>query len=269
MLTFILAILSGAVLGYCGKAFFGTAWAYVPMTIAGFLLVIVPVNLWLKKRLETIFYGVQGMIQQNQMKLQRQVQQMQGRMMGSPKGIQKRLEKDQATVIRDAIDELDAVQPLQKWNLMAKKQANTLKAQLHYQIREFDEAENFFQNSLAADPLTVAMQMALRYKRDDMDGLEKMYKKYHKKFKGEQAAIIHALYTWALVKKNRDDEALEILADVTEKIDDPVLKTNKDHLANGRSKSVSNVGLGDIWYALHLEEPKTTRTKQRIGRKRR
>ncbi len=269
MLTFILAILSGAVLGYCGKVFFQTAWAYVPMTIAGFLVVIVPINLWLKKRLEAVFYGVQGMIQQNQMKLQRQVQQMQGRMMGSPKGLQKRLEKDQATVIRNAIKELDAVKPMQKWNLMAKKQANTLKAQLHYQIHEFEKAEKYFKNSLAADPLTVAMQMALKYKHDDMDGLDSMYRKYRKKFKGDQGTIIHALYSWALVKKNRAEQALETLVDATEKSDDPVLKSNWEHLANGRTKSFSNAALGDMWYALHLEEPKAGRVKQRSGRKRR
>ncbi len=267
MLTFILAIISGAAFGYCGKVWFNTAWAYVPMTILGFLAVVVPINLWLKKRLESIFFGVQGMIQQNQAKLQRQVQQMQGRMMGSPKGLQKRLEKDQAVVMREAIKQLDQVEPLQKWNPLAKKQANTMKGQLYYQIREFEEAGKFLAKSLAADPLTVAMRMALAYKQNDNEKLDKLYKKFKKKFKGDQGVIIHATYSWALVKQGREDEALEVLANVTEKNDSELLKNNWEHLANGRVRNFSNAGLGDMWYALHLEAPKAARAKQRSGKK--
>ena len=270
MLTFVCGFLSAIIFGVLGYWLFGTpAWVSA-FTVFGFLAASVPINLIIRKRLEAIFKDVQGMIEKNQETLRRKMTQMQNKQMSSTKGLQKQMEKKQAAVIRDALEELNRAEPLKKWNVMAEKQMNTLRGQLNYQIKDFDEADQYLAHSLNLDPITVAMKMARAYRHDDMEEVERLYKKGKKRFKkGEQNVIIYALYSWILVQQERTDDAILVLEEAKDKTENPVLKANWEHLVNGRVRQFSNAGLGDQWYALHLEKPKPVRMKQRRGRKQR
>ena len=267
VLTLVLGLVAALVLVSVGMVWLGGIWASV-LGVLGFFAVTIPVNLLTKKRLEAVFTGVQEMIEESQGVLRRKLNRMQNKLTGSGKGLQKELEKQQAASIREALKALDAVKPLRKWSLLAQRQTNTLRAQLHYQIKEFEKADEYFKSCLVFDPMTLAMKMARQYKRDETEALEKAFRKGVRRFKDEKGVLLYALYSWVLVKQDRVDEAMVLLDKAKEDTEDEVLRTNWEHLANGRVRRFSNAGLGDQWYALHLETPKPVRIKQRMGRRR-
>ena len=267
MLTLALGLVAALALALLGMAWLGPVWASV-LGVLGFFAVTIPVNLLTKKRLEAVFTGVQEMIEESQGMLRRKLNRMQNKLTGSGKGLQKELEKQQTASIREALKALDAVKPLRKWSMLAERQTNTLRAQLHYQIKEFEKADEYFRSCLVLDPMTLAMKMARQYKRDEIEAFEKAFRKGVRRFKDEKAVLLYALYSWVLVKQDRVDEAVVLLDKAKESTEDEVLRTNWEHLANGRVRRFSNAGLGDQWYALHLETPKPVRIKQRMGRRR-
>jgi len=264
VITLLAGILGATVLGFAMSLmdWCGPVWTSL-FAVVGFIGSTIPVNLWVKKQLERIFQGVQADIQQSQDVVRRKANAMQNKQMSSTKVMQKQLEKQQGTAMLAAIEKLEITRHLQKWNFLVEKQVNTLRAQLYFQIKDFDNADRCFKKSLAMDPVTVAMRMVRCYKRGESEELEKLYKKSCKRFKGEKSTLLHGVRTWILVKEKNIDEAIDILDKARKDTESPVLEKNWEHLVNGRLKSFSNAGLGDLWYALHLETPKPVRMKQR------
>ncbi len=263
MLTLLLSILSAAAFGFLSRFVFGFGPILtVLFTLVGFLVLMIPLNLWLKKKMEKIFLQVQNTLEQDQMKMKRQMTQLQGRMSGSTKGMQKQLEKQQTNSVYQALKILEEASSLNKWNFMVRKQVNTMRAQLLYQIKDFEQADQYLPKSMNNEPTTVAMKMARLYKKGETDKVDKLYKKVKRRFKGDKGILVHCLYAWILVKRNKTDEALNLLADLKEQTDNPVVRENWEHLANGRVRRFSNAGLGDVWYSLHLEQPRMQKVKQ-------
>ncbi len=262
MLTILIAVLAGVAGWLAGEILLQSiGWATF-LGAVGFIIPTILLNLWNRKRLEKAFQSVQEEIQGDQEALRKQLNQMQNRMGGATKGLQKQIEKKQQAGIRRALEKLEDIQPLYKWNVLAERQVNTMRAQLHYQIGEFEEADKYLAKSFAMDPFTLAMKMARAYKNGDAKKVDKLFKKGRKRFKSEKGELIWALYTWILVKQDRLDEAVKVLADARDKMDSEVLEANWNHVVNGNLKQFSNAGLGDQWYALQLETPKQKRIKQ-------
>ena len=236
-------------------------WTTV-FSILAFFVVTLIINLILKKKLEAAFNVVQEKIMASQQIINNKIRAI--GMRATPK-FQKEIENDQANAIRDAIGLLDSLKPFEKWNFMVKKQTDTLRAQFHFQLKEFDKADEYFKHALLMDPLTMAMQMTRFYKKDDMKNVEKCFKKGTRRFKDEKGVLIYALYSWILVQQNKIDEAIQILVQAKTRAEHEVLKQNWDHLVNGRIKRFSNAGLGEQWYALQLETPKQQRITQQPG----
>ena len=224
--------------------------------VLAFFLVTLVVNLILKKKLEAAYGAVQKHIMDKQEYLNRKIRSI--GMRATPK-FQHEIEMEQAQSIRDAIALLDTLKPYEKWNLMVKRQTDTLRAQFYYQLKDYENADKFFKNSLLMDPLIMAMQMARHYKNGKMDQVEKCFLKGVRRFKDEKAVIIFGLYSWILVKENRIDDAIKVLLDAKTKAENDTLKQNWNHLVNGSIKRFSNAGLGEQWYALMLETPKQQR----------
>ncbi|MDD4098580.1 MAG: hypothetical protein PHC30_07400 [Lentisphaeria bacterium] len=262
MLTLMIGLLTAA------AAWFGLhlAWPGHPVwnsvaALFGFLGVGLLINLQVKKRLEAIFGEVQNSIMETQEHLRRKITVLQNKMQGGPR-IQAMVEKEQAEAIMKSIQILDKVTPLKKWNLLAVRQANTLRGQLLFQIKDFAGADPYLDKAIIMDPLTQAMRMTRLYKRGRMEEVTKAFQKGIRRFKDEKATIIYALYSWILVEEGRIDEAVSTLFEAKSRTENDVLRQNWEHLANGRVKRFSNAGLGEEWYALHLEVPKTPRIRQ-------
>ena len=265
MLTIILGCTAGVLLaGGLHFVWPGHLWAQILAWLVGFFGVSVAVNLAIRRKLEAIFKDVQAHIESTQGQLRRRISVMQNRNMGGGKAVQKLLEQDQEGSIREAVAILDRVAPLKKWNLLAERQANTLKGQLYYQIKDFENAGRCLDRSLVPtpDPLTLAIKMALLYRSERFDELEKAFRRGVKRFKDEKGVLLYGLYSWVLVARERIDEAIVVLEEGKNKTEDATIKQNWEHLANGRVRHFSNAGLGEQWYALHLEEPKPVRVRQ-------
>lgn len=258
-------------LGFVGFAlFYVTGWIWLHdhpvwcgfIGIAGFLAAVLPLNVWLKRRMEAVFGRVQNILQENQEQLRRNAMQMQKGFSGSPKALQTILEKKQAEAVRAALVALDGVKPLQKWNLLAERQANTVRAQLHFQLKEYAEADQFLKKGFVLDPFTVCMKLSRAYVNGEKANLDKEFKKAVRRYKGDKATLLYALHSWILVKDGRAQEAMEVLAKGKDQTGNETLKVNWEHLANGRVRQFSNSGIGELWYALHLETPKPVRMRQ-------
>ncbi len=263
MLTFLIAVLAGVVCGGLGKLWpGGVAWPMV-FSVVGLLAAMVPLNLWLKKRLEAVFKKVQSTLQESQDDLRRKANQIQKGFSGSPKAIQKLLEGKQADAARAALKVLDEAIPLYRWNILAERQTNTLRGQLYYQLREFEQADRCLKKSFILDAFTLAMKLARDYMRGDKTHLDRDFKKGLKRFKGDKGLILYALYSWILVKDERVADAITLLGKAKDDTENEVMRVNWEHLANGRIKSFTNAGLGDQWYALQLEVPKMSKVRQR------
>ena len=264
MLSLLLSVLGGFAawsalhFGVSSEHYFWNAMAGV----AAFLLVMFIINLLLKKKLEQAFAQVQNHILEAQERISRKIRSI--GMRATPK-FQEEMEREQAKSIREAIDMMVILKPYEKWNLMIGRQVNTLKGQFHYQLKEYDKAYEYFQKSLLLDPMLVAMQMALYYRRGEDEKVRKCFYKGTGRFKDNKAVILYALYSWILVQQNKIDEAVKLLAEAKTRAENDVLKQNWDYLVNGHVRRFSNSLLGDQWYALMLETPKITRIQQQAG----
>ena len=241
MVTLVLACVSFIVVAFG----LGLAWPGHPVVAGfagmfGFLGTIIGVNLALRRRLEAVFKEVQAHIEGTQDQLRRRITVMQNRNMTGGKALQKMLEKDQAESIQEAIALLDGVAPLRKWLIMAERQANTLRGQLYYQIKDFQNAEACFAKSMVPtpDPLNLAMKMALMHRDGKFEPLEKAFKRGVRRFKDDKGALLYGLYAWSLVKREKVGEALAVLEEGKDKAEHPVLKENWEHLANGRVRQI-------------------------------
>ena len=256
MFSIIIAIMvaaAGWFSVYYGFASHPSIWATLA-GVTGFIAVSVTTNLIIRKKLERIFKDVQEHILNAQEKLRRKVSILQNKMQGSTK-LQAKMEQEQAGSIREAIGMLEATTPLEKWNILVRKQVNTLKAQLYFQIREYNNADPLLEKAFVMDPITLAMKMTRFYKKDEQKKLDKAYKKGIVRFKDEKGILIYALYSWILVKQKRIEDAIAVLEKGKDKTESPVLQKNWEYLVNGRIKRFSNAGIGDNWYTLHLETP--------------
>ncbi len=268
MLTLILGLIGGVMVGGVLAWWPGGPWWITSGAVLGFALPVVLLNLWLKKRLEKVFMQVQELLQGTQTTLRRKVNLMQNQFSGSPKVMQKLVEQQQSSSIRDAIKLLEGTRPLYKWNFLAERQTNTMRAQLHYQLGEFEEADRYLAKCFILEPVTLAMKLArLHMTGATTEKLDQAFTKALKRYPYDKGVILYALYSWILVKQERLDEAVKLLAEVKEKAENETLRQNWEHLANGRIRSFSNAALGDQWYALRVEMPKPVKAKQqRFGR---
>jgi tetratricopeptide (TPR) repeat protein len=246
-------------------------WSTI-FAILVFFLVMLGISLLFRKKIQAVFEVAQQHVLDAQEEIQRQVRLMQAKNMTGGKSLQKQMEKKQADGFLKAIESLDGVKPFERWNLLAGKQANTLRARLYYQIRDFENADKYFDNILPLrvqpDPLIACMRLARLWKNDRKEEMQKFFKQAVKTFKDEKGALLYALYSWILVKENRVDEAIVVLDEGKEKAENETLKQNWEHLVNDRARRFSNAAFGDQWYALLLEEPKPVRMRQgRFGQK--
>lgn len=263
MLSLILSFVGGTATLICLL----TTWPGHPIWslfagLAVFLGIIICINLLLKKKLEAAFTSVQNCIQERQAQIMRKAR---ARGANTSNKFREELEREQDDSIREAIKLLNNVKPFEKWNFMVRRQADTLRAQFYFMLKEYEKADKYFNHALLLDPLLMAMQMTRHYKNGNKKQLEKCYKKGIRRFKDEKGVIIFALYSWILVHENRLDDAIQVLV-TAKKTKNEILLQNWDNLVNGHIKRFSNAGLGDQWYTLRLEEPKIQRIREQPAR---
>lgn len=238
-----------------------TFWC-VTFGMVAVILIQVGSGLFFRKKINGVTEEIQRAIIEGQEKISRKANMFQQRPAGGVKHMQMLLEKDQHASLKTAIELTNKLEPYFPWSLLLKKQANTMRMQFYYQLGEFHKVDELIPDCIYMEALTVAMKMARQYKNDDPK-LEKTFKSKIRKFKGDNGVILYALYSWILLKRGKKDEAFEVLTKAKEKTDNEVILKNWEMLANDKPQAFSNAGLGDEWYSLRLETPKTPKQKMK------
>lgn len=264
MLTLLFGLLTGCAVYFAMNSFteMGPASAIAAGVISMFAFQII-VMLVLRKVSARINAKLQTIMQETTAKLQSMQTQFMRRPVGQKLMVQL-LEKEQNAGLRKLIETLDLYKPLYWWNLLMKRQVNTMRMIFLFQMKKFDEADALMDKCVFFDAQSICVKMARMYKRNESpEAIDKFFRKKGAKFKGENAVLPRSLYAWILVKQDRIDDAVKVLAEgKTKSGGNEVIARNWDLLVNKKVKHFSNSGLGEAWYALMLEEPKVQKIRQ-------
>ena len=215
----------------------------------------------IQKRVKAEMAAVQKILEDGQKRLQMKVQQWQMRPPGSMKQAQAEIERDQRVFVERALEASKGLERYNRWAPLMGRQIATLKIQLYWMLKEFKKVDELMPRALVMDPMMAAMKMARMYMNNE-EGIEKLFKKHTARLRYGQGTLLYALYAWILVQKKDIDGAHKVLIEACEKMENDTMKKNREHLANNRVGHFSNMGLGDEWYALHLEQPKVKMQRQ-------
>ncbi len=263
MYALLIALLCGGIAG--GIAHFSGlshSWCIV-IGLTAFLAAVITISQIVRVKIKKL----NGNIQQIMEEVQHRIMLMQNQFMRRPPGSQKvmmqALEKEQTAGMRRALAACDDFAPLYRWSFLLERQINTMKMAFCFQIKDFAKVDELMPKCLFLDPQSVCLKMARMYMRKD-EGIDKLFKKKCSSLKEPACVLPYSLYAWILVKQGRHDEALKLLVEAKKKTDNEVIVRNWELLANQKYKNFSNAGLGEMWYALGLEEIRIPKQQQRI-----
>ena len=255
MYTILISLAVGILVGsWTARDLASTGWG-VFCAVVAMLIVQLVIGLIVRKKVNRLNQGLQEIMQQAQAKISRLVQQYQVRPPGNLRLAQQSLERMQTDAIRETLAGTDAFRPLYRWNWVLRKQINTMKMQLYFQLKENDKVDALLPKCFLMDSRSLAIKLVRMFKNGD-PGLDKFYDKKCRKLKGEDGAFVALTYAWIKLRQDQPEPARSALVAARKSSDNPVLKENYERLVNGKFKQFSNSGLGDAWYALYLEEPK-------------
>ena len=265
MLTILINAVAGllllAVLGMTDTAnwgwsvFWGVLTFVTGQGVAGYLI---------QKRVKAAMGGVQKILEDGQKKLQFKVNQWQMRPPGSIKQAQQEMEREQRMFVERALEESKGLERFNRWAPLMDRQVATMRIQLYWMLKEFKKVDELMSKALIVDPLMAAIKIARMHMKGE-EGIEKVFKKHTARLRYGQGALLYGLYSWIMVQKNDIDGAHKVLIEACEKMENDTIKKNRENLANNRVGHFSNAGLGDEWYALHLEQPKVKMQRQRYS----
>ena len=261
MLTMLIAIAAGCGIMLVTSRDLGPAWGVV-CGIGTVMIVQLLIGLLIRSMVNRVNQKMQRVMAEAQAKLNRKVQMFQNRPGGNVKMLQQMLEKEQFAAMREALAISHEADKYAWWSPMLKRQFNTVRMMLHFQMKEFDTVAELLPKCLFLDARSIATKMARMYQKKT-PGIDEFYRKKGAKFKGEELALLASEYAWILVKEDRADDALKVLIEAKKKTDNPVVLENWERLANGKARNFSNAGLGDSWYSLYLETPKIRQERVR------
>ena len=265
MLTILIGIFSaGAVFTVLKKTTEISTFWIVLLAVLGFVLVQIAVSLLLRAKMNKISMNLQQAMLGTQKNLERIQQTFMRQHNANQVLLRMQLEAEQKRGIEAAILICDNFKPLCKWNLMLKKQTNTMKMTFNYQMKNWEEVDKLLPKCVFIDPQTVSMKLVRMYKNKD-ESIDKFYKKGTRLLRKENLILPAATYSWILLKLNKKEEALKVLNDTLKKTESTILSQNRDAIVNNKMKNFSNAELAESWYVLGLEEPKPQKIQQRVA----
>lgn len=260
LLSILLSIAVGFGLGYTQVARPG--WS-VFWGILAFLVSQASLGLFMRGKMRHAMEEIQRIMQAGQRKLQHKTDLWKRRPPSSLKQAQAEVAKEQAAMVEQALAVVGTLQRYYPWVPLLSRQADTLKMQFHWQLKEFDKVDALLPRAICADPQIMAIKVARLYQTHaDGQTLDQTFRKLVRKLRYGQGELLYCLYAWIQLKNGNLDGALKTLVAADAKMESKTVKHNRDLLANNKPQHFSLAGLGDAWYALWLEEPKVR--QQRI-----
>ena len=264
MLSFIISAIGGLGIGYFVFRDHGTIWGTISGLIV-FLLIQLVTGLLIRRFVNKDQQVIQDILMRAQNEINRQLTIFQRRSPGSERAAMQILEKIQVKATKEALAATDSFQKYYIWNFMLKRQINTMKMQLLFQLKEYKAVDELLPQCMLFDQQSLAIKLVRLSKNDDA-AIAKFYQKKCARLKGDAGAFVASVYAWILLKQNKTQEAVDVLLKAKNKSDHPVVVENFERLANGKVKQFSNSGFGDAWYALGLDEMKVKAQRQKMPR---
>ena len=239
--------------------------------LAGFLVSYLLIGFLVRKKITAVQDELQNKMTTHQQRMNRKIQQFQSKPNGNIKLIQRQIEAAQRTACEEALEFSCRLEPFKKWNMLMGRQIATLRLQLFYQLKDFEQVDalfataGLFKGPLMMEAMTVAMKMARQYKNGDAEGAEKTFKRRIKWFRGNRGTLLYGLMSWIFMKQGESEKARQLLNKAKEVTANPTLASNWELLSNRKDKSFSNAGLGEEWYGLYLENPPNPKQQRMRG----
>lgn len=241
----------------------GVGWS-ITVGILAFFVFQVVVGSRLRKRITADMQSVQLIMVEGQKKVQAKIQRWQISPPGSLQAAQKEIQNDMRVFVREALAQTEVLKKYRLWVPMIDRQMATAQFQLNWMIKDFAKVDELMPKVFMLDPTMASMKLArLQMLDKPIEEITKVYQKAVRRLRYNQNVLPASCYAWILVKRGDIDGAFKALTEALKKSDNEVLKQNHEHLMNNRPAHFSNSGLGDPWYALHLEEPKVRTQRQR------
>ena len=265
MVTLALAVLFAC--GAFAAAYFavglGMGWS-IFLAVVAFGLFQIVVGRRIQRAVKGEMDAVQAILADGQKRLQAKMQRWQMRPPGSIQEAQRQVMADTRVFVGEAIARTDSLARFRLWVPMMDRQIATAKLQLNWMIKEFKAVDALMPKALFLDPTMSAIRLARLYMTDARtEEIAKVYAKAARRLKYNQNVLLAATWSWILVRRGDADGAFKALTEALRNSDDATLKRNHEELMNNRVAHFNNSGLGDQWYALHLEEPKVRMQRQR------
>jgi len=264
MYTIILSVLFGVALslGLLLSKVSSLPWS-IPIGLLGTVAVYGLLALRFRSVLNAKMKQIQTITEGGQKQLQAKINHYQTRPVGSPQQVMADIEKMQRAIIMQTLDATSILVRYVHWIPLMERQIATMRLQLHYQLKNFDEVDRLLPKCIMLDPTTLAMKLAQMYRRKaPLDEQRAVFNKAVSRARYNQSALLYALMAWIYVQEKRNDEAHKVLVESLKKNEHETLRKNCDRLANNKYREFSNAGLGELWYALLLEAPKMQTRRQ-------
>jgi hypothetical protein len=179
------------------------------------------------------------------------------------KDAQLEMERDQKRIVEQALEASKNLERFNRWVPLMEKQIATLRIQLYWSVKNFKKVDELMPLAIFMEPMMISVKLARLYMLEaDIAEMEKFFKKQSLKLRYGQGVALYSLMAWIYVQRNDLDKANKVLIEACEKMENEVVKRNREHLANNHPALFSNTGLGEEWYALHLEQPKMKQQRQ-------
>lgn len=271
MLSLLISILVALALAGALSAFGVNRPTTIFFGITGFIAAFYLTGFLVRKKIAKVQKELEEIMKGGQQRMNRKIQQFQNKPGGNIKLMQHQLELDQKAIYKAGLDFTTRLEPFKKWSLLMGRQIATMRLQFLYQLKEFEQVDGILagggmlKGPLMMEPMAVAMKMARQYKRRDVAGAEKTFKRHAKWFRGDRGSLLYGLMSWILVKEGETEKARQLLLKAKEVTGNETFGHNWEQLSNDRVKSFSNAGLGEQWYALYLENPPAPKQQRMRG----
>lgn len=174
-------------------------------------------------------------------------------------GIQKQI---QAGATQLAVQSLEAMLPMARWQIMLKGQIYAQMGCLQYTIGDDKRALVSLNQASRRSPEAQLFLAALHYRRKDANKAKQAIEDaigFNKK-----QVILYNVKAWLLMREGEREQAIEALLKC-EKVDknSEATKDNLNRLQNGKKMNMKRFGMS--WYALKLENPPASLRQQPPG----
>lgn len=218
----------------------------------------------LRRRMNAVNERVQAVLRQGQTRMQAKIQRWRTKQMSNQKAAEAELAKDRDAMIAEVQALLRPLGRYRLWVPLLGRQLATMELQFAWQRKDWKRVDELLPRALLVDPMLVCIRLARLWQREaPTEELRKVFRKAVRRARYGTTALPCAVFAWMLVRRGEVDEAYKVLVEADEKNEHPVIKANRDALANNRLAHFSNAGFGEEWYALWLEEPKLRAHRQR------